>query len=110
MRQRPDSLAPAGELAADHTPKGPDVPGASSVRSGQLEQIVAQFEDAWQAGQQPAIDDFLPVSDRLRRGVLVELVHADLEWRLKGGEVIRVESYLERYPELANNPDTILDL
>jgi serine/threonine protein kinase len=35
----------------------------------------------------------------------VELVHIDLECRLKAGEVARVEDYLRRYPELTEQPD-----
>ena len=38
-----------------------------------------------------------------RSAVLVELVHIDLECRLKTGEPARVESYLERFPELSQD-------
>jgi len=40
----------------------------------------------------------------------VELIHTDLECRIKAGEGIRVEVYLERYPELAGDTDAVLDL
>jgi WD40 repeat protein/tetratricopeptide (TPR) repeat protein len=40
----------------------------------------------------------------------VELVHADLELRLKAGEAVRVEDYLRRYPELATAPAVVLEL
>ena len=39
-----------------------------------------------------------------RAPVLLELVHADLECRLKAGEGTRAEDYLRRYPELAAEP------
>ena len=65
-----------------------------------LEPIVARFEAACGRGAWPAIDDYLPDGDG-RRTVLVELVHADLELRLKAGEPARAAAYLERYPELA---------
>jgi tRNA A-37 threonylcarbamoyl transferase component Bud32 len=75
-----------------------------------LEQIIGTFEAAWQRGERPAIDDYLAstVTGRLR--VLVELVHADLECRLKAGEEARVEGYLQRYPELAQDPMRMVGL
>jgi serine/threonine protein kinase len=42
--------------------------------------------------------------------VLVELVHADLECRLRAGEPARVEDYLQRYSDLNDDLATILDL
>src|SRR5262249_5852753 len=42
--------------------------------------------------------------------VLVELVHIDLELRLKAGESARVEEYLARFPELAGDRAVTLDL
>jgi tRNA A-37 threonylcarbamoyl transferase component Bud32 len=76
----------------------------------QLEQAVAAFEDAWRRGQRPAIDDHLKGAGAKRRLVLVELVHADLEYRLRAGEAARVEEYLERYPELVSEVEMVLDL
>ena len=40
-------------------------------------------------------------SQAARLALLVELVHVELELRLKAGEPARVEEYLRRYPELA---------
>jgi hypothetical protein len=65
-----------------------------------LEAAVERFESAWRRGEQPAIDEHLPADPGLRHALLIELVHADLEYRLKGGEPARVEQYLTRYPEL----------
>src|SRR4051812_6726074 len=66
-----------------------------------LEKLIDAFEDAWQRGGPPAIAPHLP-ADVDRLPALVELVHIDLERRLKSGEDVRVESYLTRYPELAD--------
>jgi hypothetical protein len=74
------------------------------------EPIIRRFEDAWRRGPPPAIDDFLPPNPADRRAVLIELVHADLEYRLKAGEAARVEGYVERYPELRDDPQVVLDL
>src|SRR5262249_51385895 len=78
--------------------------------SAQLEQVVASFERAWREGRQPAIDAYLPPNTTRQGRLLLELVHCDLEFRLKGGEAARVESYLERYPEIARDPARRLDL
>ncbi len=46
----------------------------------------------------------------MRNEVLAELVHADLEFRLKAGEDVRIESYLDRFPELRDRSGDVLDL
>jgi tetratricopeptide (TPR) repeat protein len=75
-----------------------------------LERIVAAFEDRWEAGPRPEIDDHLPADGAARRAVLVELVHVDLERRLKAGDTARVEDYLRRYPELDGERDLVVGL
>ena len=57
-----------------------------------VEGIVALFEAAQQRGEEPAIEAFLPEAPQLRLAALVELAHADLEFRLKRGEATRVET------------------
>ena len=63
---------------------------------------------AFRGGLAPAgrglLEDYLPAGDGLRRTVLLELVHADLEYRLKDGEPARVEEYMDRFPELKSDP------
>jgi serine/threonine protein kinase len=65
------------------------------------EHVVDQFEDAWRRGQRPRLENYLPADPAERRAVLVELVRAELECRTRAGEAVLLESYLERYPELA---------
>src|SRR5690349_6086799 len=74
-----------------------------------LKTAVTQFEDSWRLGRKPSIETFLSGDLRLRRHLLVELVHVDLELRLKQGEPARVEEYLSRFPELSGDR-TALDL
>jgi tetratricopeptide (TPR) repeat protein len=74
------------------------------------EALIGRFEAAWLAGQRPSIDAYLPANAEDRRAVLVELAHADLECRLRAGEPARVEAYLRRYPELAEEPQVALEL
>jgi serine/threonine protein kinase/tetratricopeptide (TPR) repeat protein len=75
-----------------------------------LEEIIERFEEAWQSGARPAIDDYLKVPDVEPQQLLLELVHAELECRLKAGEEVRVEAYVERYPHLGDNVEGVLDL
>src|SRR4051794_32740706 len=75
-----------------------------------LKCAVKRFEDAWRDGPRPAIDDFLSAGEPVRSRLLVELVHVDLELRIKAGEDLRVEEYLARYPELARDPSVALGL
>src|SRR5205807_2895889 len=42
--------------------------------------------------------------------LLIELVHIDLELRLKAGEAARAEEYLARYPELAGDRAAAVEL
>src|SRR5262245_35213320 len=74
------------------------------------EELIEAFERAWRTGPPPNIDDYLRGDNSARIELLVELVHADLEFRIKAGEAMRVESYLSRYPDLASDEMTILEL
>jgi WD40 repeat protein/tRNA A-37 threonylcarbamoyl transferase component Bud32 len=75
-----------------------------------LEPLVCRFEEAWQRGERPALDAYLPCDAEARRITLVELIHLELELRLKAGEAARVEEYLTRYPELADDEQAVLAL
>ncbi len=74
------------------------------------ETILQRFEDAWKQGRRPAVEDYLPPSGPLRQAVLCELVHTDLEFRLKDAEEARVEHYLVRFQELRGDPTIELEL
>jgi WD40 repeat protein/serine/threonine protein kinase len=77
----------------------------------QLEPFLERFESAWRRGERPVLDEYLPVADIAeRRAILVELIHTELEYRLKAGEAARVEDYLRRYPDLARERAVLLDL
>jgi predicted ATPase len=75
-----------------------------------LQSAVKRFDDACRQGQRPAIDDHLPAGGALRHPLLIELVHIDLELRIKAGDDARVEEYLSRYPELAADHEAALEL
>jgi hypothetical protein len=61
--------------------------GPSTVVAAFLE----RFGAAWQRGEQPDLADYLPADEPLRRAALPDLVHIDLERRLKAGQAVRVE-------------------
>lgn len=80
------------------------------------EALIREFEAAWKEGAPPQISDFI-VGDsqgnflNTRGNVLLrELMHVDLEYRVKAGQRTCVEAYLERFPDLALDPDGVLDL
>ena len=75
----------------------------------EFEDAIRRFEDAWQGSVRPEILAYLPTgADRTR--LLTELVHVDLEYRLRAGEAARVEEYLARYPELSEDREVVLEL
>src|SRR5262245_50018347 len=94
----------------------PMSPGQDPVRpaadedSSALEDVVKRFEESWRGVPRPVIDDPLPAGGELRPGLLIELVHIELEFRLKAGETARVEEYLARYPELAGDRAAVVEL
>jgi serine/threonine-protein kinase len=73
-----------------------------------LQTIVALFKSAWKHGQRPSINDYLP-PDRpeFRRDLLAELARVEMKLRLRAGERVRAEEYLQHYPELAEDPDAV---
>ena len=57
-----------------------------SAESGFIDDACSRFEAAWQTGQQPRIEDFLPAElppGAALRDLLMALVRIDLEWRWK---------------------------
>jgi WD40 repeat protein len=94
-------ILPGHEDRTDFPSRGDD--------SSWLESAVKRFEHAWRQGPRPALEDYLPAGDG-RQLVLVELVHIDLELRLKAGEAARVEEYFDRYPQLAGDRSTAVEL
>lgn len=84
----------------------PEVPDPGFF-SDEWEQIIREFEQAWLAGQFPDIAKALPNDVPARAAILPQLVLADLEFRLKRREPVRVETYLQRFPELSSNSPAV---
>jgi hypothetical protein len=81
-----------------------------SERAVGRERLIADFEEAYRRGERPSIHDHLAGDGDERRALLLELVHIDLECRLKVGEPVRVEEYLQRYPECTDDKPAVLEL
>jgi serine/threonine protein kinase/formylglycine-generating enzyme required for sulfatase activity len=75
-----------------------------------LEGIVAAFDDAWQRGERPVIEAYLNGAGNQYLALLCELVHLDLEHRIRAGEAARVEDYLARFPALADERTQLVEL
>jgi serine/threonine protein kinase len=95
---------------SDQSARNGPRPKLPSEAWGRLEGILERFEDARERGEQPALDDYLAAATAERQALLIELVQEELEYRLKAGEAVRVETYLERYPELRGHAAAVLDL
>lgn len=90
----PDSL---GRLKTDHW--------------AHLQDLASRFEKAWGRADSVDLQAFLPPpGDPLRRVALVELVKAELEIRWKRGQVVGLEAYLEKFPELGPAAQVSADL
>ncbi|MBA3316061.1 MAG: serine/threonine protein kinase [Planctomycetaceae bacterium] len=75
-----------------------------------LERQTEAFEAAWERGERPRVADFLLDPDPTDGQLLIELVHAEFEFRLRRGEAVRADAYLENYPELRRSPEIALGL
>jgi predicted ATPase len=86
---------------------------ASAVTSpswSHCEDLIKVFENAWRSGLAPRIADYLWSDGEIRTALLVELVHIDMEFRLKAGETVRPESYVDAFPELSGDERVLADL
>jgi serine/threonine protein kinase/WD40 repeat protein len=84
-------------------------PGSAQKRREELEAVLDRFEEAWQQGQAPAIEPFHAESPG-NMFLLVELIKTDMEFRLKAGEEVRVESYLNQFTDVAKDDAAPLEL
>jgi serine/threonine protein kinase/tetratricopeptide (TPR) repeat protein len=95
-------------------PPGPPQEGpppAPDTAPSALGEALHSFDRAWDEGQSPALDDYLlPAGHPHRLSLLADLIAIDLERRLKGGQLFRLEQHLARYPELAEDRARVVDL
>ena len=71
-----------------------------------LQDCADRFENAWQKSATVDLAQFLPPPGHpLRLVTLQELIKTDLEIRWRRGQVLGLEYYLEKYPELGPPQD-----
>lgn len=88
----------------------PRLEALSDADRQELERLVEAFETAWENGEVPTPADYLPADGPLRQALLPELLHADLECRLASGQPVSVNTYLEEFPELVEDPTLVVEL
>lgn len=69
----------------------------------ELDQVLWQFERALFAGTTPWIETFVPTGSPHRRGLIEELLHIEIEYRLNRREPLSLGAYLQRFPELSQD-------
>jgi serine/threonine protein kinase len=73
----------------------------SRSRLQRIDEICDRFEEAWQTGQRPRLDDYLGDTSECERSALVrELIALDIDYRRKEGETPQVEEYRAQFPSL----------
>src|SRR5262249_50708846 len=115
----PGAPGPGGLTACGHergpSPAAEDLPMRDTPsRSGQdqspFEEVIRRFEKAWRGPLRPDLESYLPTPGPGHAPLLFELVHVDLEFRLRHGEAARVEDYLERHPALGQDRAALVEL
>jgi WD40 repeat protein len=66
------------------------------------ESAIRRFEDAWRGTERPDIREFIPPDSPHGTQLINELVHIDIEFRLRAGEFARADDYFERFRELTD--------
>ena len=79
-----------------------------SDRSGSYGGIIEAFESALQRGEQPRITDYLPRPEAIE--ILIELLHVEMEFKLKNGGEASVTEYVSRFPQLAGDRKAVVEL
>lgn len=80
-------------------------PGAIKLESTDLDAIVEAFEEAHVTQGQADLAAFLPAAaDPLCAVALRELIRVDMEYSWQRGVPRRLQYYLERFPQLAQDP------
>src|SRR5262245_2365027 len=73
-------------------------------------EVVRRFEEAWREAGRPDVERYLPARGPDYVRLLFELVHVDLDFRLRSGESALVEHYLDRFPDLGDDPSAMVEL
>jgi serine/threonine protein kinase len=92
-------------------PGDPNGERSKGANSSQREDVIARFEAAWEQGQRPEIDDYISLAGQANRHeLLLDLIHVDLEFRVRVPDALCAERYLRRYPEIAADRGAAVEL
>ncbi|MBM4073295.1 MAG: hypothetical protein FJ271_30890 [Planctomycetes bacterium] len=80
----------------------------AAVLSQEQENALLCFDEAWERGDTPDWKSY--ISTESSDTFLLELLHIDLERKLKSGLTARVETYVEACPELTSNDEAMIAL
>ena len=76
-----------------------------------LNEAVHGLEDCRRSGEEPNLGRLLPCADSpFRRRTLVELIKIDQEHRYQAGSPRLLETYLDQWPELATDAESLAEL
>ncbi len=78
--------------------------------SSNMTAVIDAYEGALRSNLDPNLEDYLPASGADRTSMLVELLHVDLELRLRRGQPASVQEYAKRYPDLLPRKSDMLNL
>lgn len=78
----------------------------------QPERLLERFQEAWQRGEHPALQDYLlpSLTGEQRQRLFVRLVRVDLEYRLQSDASARVDSYLQEFSDLCHDDTVVIEL
>jgi serine/threonine protein kinase len=86
-------------------------PSSSLGGLEELDDLVEAYEATWAKGEQPDLGDFLPApAHPLYERALTELIRVDLEYHWNRGQARRLDHYLQRFPDLADQPTALRDI
>ena len=76
-----------------------------------VQEAIDQLEAAWGKAPTAVMPQItLPPDPHLRRRVLIELIKVDQEFRLQAGQSMGIEQYLEQWPELDEDSESVAEL
>ena len=84
--------------------------GTEDYNPSQVHQIASDYEQSLLAGIDVRLESFLQGEGAFRWNLLVELIHTDLEIRLRKGEDVSLSFFIEKYPEIQSSPKDISSL
>jgi serine/threonine protein kinase len=85
-------------------------PELESLAWDAVQDRVESFRQALKHGERPAIEAYAPEGMAHRNVLLFELVHEEMEVRIKAGERCEVAAYLARFADLAADAHAVDDL